>query len=74
VKSIVTTAQTFGLAVVAAGVKTAAQAQSLIGLGVPYLQGYLFSRVLSPDAAGAWLRDRCLANLGRPLKSRGKHA
>ena len=55
VNTIVTTAQTFGLEVVAEGVETAAQAERLVGLGVHYLQGYLFSGILSPDAARQWL-------------------
>jgi diguanylate cyclase len=58
VKAIVTTAQTFGLEVVAEGVERATQAERLIGLGVHYLQGYLFSDILSPDTAREWLRDR----------------
>jgi EAL domain-containing protein (putative c-di-GMP-specific phosphodiesterase class I) len=58
VNTIVTTAQTFGLQVVAEGVETAAQAETLIGLGVHYLQGYLFSDILSPDAARRWLLHR----------------
>jgi predicted signal transduction protein with EAL and GGDEF domain len=58
VNTIVTTAQTFGLDVVAEGIETAAQAEKLIGLGVHYLQGYLFSDILSPDAARQWLRHQ----------------
>jgi len=58
VSAIVTTAQTFGLEVVAEGVETAAQAEKLVGLGVHYLQGYFFSDILLPDAAREWLRDR----------------
>jgi diguanylate cyclase (GGDEF)-like protein len=58
VNAIVTTAQTFGLEVVAEGVETAAQAETLVGLGVHYLQGYLFSDILLPDAAREWLRHR----------------
>ncbi len=58
VNTIVTTAQTFGLDVVAEGVETAAQAEKLVSLGVHYLQGYLFSDILSPDATRQWLRHR----------------
>jgi EAL domain-containing protein (putative c-di-GMP-specific phosphodiesterase class I) len=58
VNTIVTTALTFGLKVVAEGVETTAQAERLIGLGVHYLQGYLFSDTLSPDAARQWLRHQ----------------
>jgi EAL domain-containing protein (putative c-di-GMP-specific phosphodiesterase class I) len=56
VNAIVTTAQTFGLEVVAEGVETAAQAEKLASLGVHYLQGYFFSDILLPDAAREWLR------------------
>jgi diguanylate cyclase (GGDEF)-like protein len=58
VKAIVTTAQTFGLEIVAEGVERATQAERLIGLGVHYLQGYLFSDILSPDTTREWLRYR----------------
>jgi diguanylate cyclase len=58
VKAILTTAQTFGLKVVAEGVERTTQAEKLIALGVHYLQGYLFSDVLSPDTAREWLRHR----------------
>ena len=55
VKVILTTAHTFGLEVVAEGVETKAQADYLASMGAHYLQGYLFSRALSPDAAREWL-------------------
>jgi diguanylate cyclase (GGDEF)-like protein len=55
VKVIVTTAQTFGLQVVAEGVETKEQAERLIGLGAHYLQGYLFSNCLTPEATREWL-------------------
>jgi diguanylate cyclase len=55
VKVIMTTAQTFGLKVVAEGVETQRQAQHLIDLGAHYLQGHLFCRLLSPEAVREWL-------------------
>ncbi len=58
VNAIVTTAKTFGLEVVAEGVETAGQADTLIGLGVHYLQGYLLSNVLAPSAVHEWIRQR----------------
>ena len=58
VDTIVTAAKTFGLGVIAEGVETPAQAKTLIGLGVDHLQGYLFSDILSPDAARQWLHER----------------
>lgn len=56
VKVILATAQTFGLDVVAEGVETLAQADCLVCLGVRFLQGRLFSDVLSPEAALEWIR------------------
>ena len=56
VKLILMTAETFGLQVVAEGIETESQAQRLIHLGTQYLQGYLFSGTLSPQAAHEWLR------------------
>jgi sensor c-di-GMP phosphodiesterase-like protein len=55
VKVIVTTAQTFGLKVVAEGVETKTQAELLTDLGAHYLQGYLFCKLLSPEAVTDWL-------------------
>jgi diguanylate cyclase (GGDEF)-like protein len=57
VRAIMTTAQTFGLSVVAEGVETFAQAQRLKELGVQYLQGYFFSHCLIPDAVPKWLDE-----------------
>jgi diguanylate cyclase (GGDEF)-like protein len=56
VKLILMTAEIFGLQVVAEGVETESQARRLIQLGTQYLQGYLFSGTLSPEAAYEWLR------------------
>ncbi len=56
VKLILMTAETFGLQVVAEGVETEWQAQRLVHLGTRYLQGYLFSSMLSPNATRDWLR------------------
>ena len=48
-------AHNLGLRVVAEGVETAAQQHYLAGLQCDSLQGYLFCRPLSADAACAWL-------------------
>ncbi len=48
-------AEALGLAVVAEGVETEAQAAAAEGLGCTHLQGYLLSRPLAADAAGALL-------------------
>ena len=55
VKVIMTTAQTFGLRVVAEGVETQRQAKHFLDLGADYLQGYLFCQLLSPEAVKDWL-------------------
>ena len=57
VKAIVTTAETFGLEVIAEGVETAAQAQSLIDLRVQFLQGFFFSDILSAQTVPKWLNQ-----------------
>jgi diguanylate cyclase (GGDEF)-like protein len=58
VKVIMTTARTLGLKVVAEGVETQVQAERLIELGTDYLQGYLFSKPLSPEVVREWLLVR----------------
>lgn len=55
VQVIVTTAQTFGLKVVAEGVEKQRQAEHLLDLGVHYLQGYLFCGVLPAGSIAGWL-------------------
>lgn len=55
VESILTTARAFGLEVVAEGVETAPQADTLTAMGAHYLQGHLFSGALTPRAAREWL-------------------
>jgi diguanylate cyclase (GGDEF)-like protein len=58
VESIITTARAFGLDLVAEGVETAAQAETLTAMGVHYLQGHLISGPLMPLAAREWLPAR----------------
>jgi len=55
VRSILALARTFGLEAVAEGVETAEQARDLRRLGCGLAQGFLFSRPLDPQAAGALL-------------------
>jgi diguanylate cyclase (GGDEF)-like protein len=55
VKMILAADRSFRFKVVAEGVETEAQAQRLIGWGADYLQGYLFSKPLSPAAVREWL-------------------
>jgi EAL domain-containing protein (putative c-di-GMP-specific phosphodiesterase class I) len=52
---ILAAAQSFRLKVVAEGVETKAQAERLVDWGADYLQGYLFSKPLSPQSVRDWL-------------------
>jgi EAL domain-containing protein (putative c-di-GMP-specific phosphodiesterase class I) len=65
VKMILAAAHSFGLKVVAEGVETEAQAERLIGLGAHYLQGYLFSKPLSPKVVREWLLAHHCATKGK---------
>ncbi len=58
VEAIQTIARAFNLGVVAEGVETHAQADTLRALGVPFLQGFYFSRPLEAGAVWAALEDR----------------
>lgn len=55
VRAIVTMGHSLGLAAVAEGVETAAQAQFLAGIGCERCQGYLFSKPLPPGEFATWL-------------------
>jgi diguanylate cyclase (GGDEF)-like protein len=55
VPAIVAIAQSLGAGVVAEGVETAAQREALLAMGCAGMQGYLFSRPLPADEAGARL-------------------
>ena len=59
IQTIVITAQTFGLKTVAEGVETVSQARNLVDMRCDYMQGYLFSNVLSPQAMRDWLSRDC---------------
>jgi EAL domain-containing protein (putative c-di-GMP-specific phosphodiesterase class I) len=48
-------AEALGLAIVAEGVETEVQAAEVERLGCTHLQGWLLSKALGPDAAGALL-------------------
>ena len=60
VRTIVTLAANLGVAAVAEGVETPAQAAHLRSLHCPYAQGFLFSRPVAADAAADLLRSRTL--------------
>ncbi len=55
-------AHNLGLSVVAEGVETPAQLEFLVAHGCDYLQGYLFSRPLQPDAVLAHFIERRVAS------------
>jgi diguanylate cyclase (GGDEF)-like protein/PAS domain S-box-containing protein len=57
VRTIIALAKGLGLDVVAEGVETESQLFQLKNLGCHFGQGYFLSRPLSPEAAGALLRD-----------------
>lgn len=54
ISSIVLLARSMGIRVVAEGVETAAELESLIGLGCDLLQGYLIARPGPPYPASSW--------------------
>jgi EAL domain-containing protein (putative c-di-GMP-specific phosphodiesterase class I) len=64
-EAIVNIAHALGLEIVAEGVETSIQAETLVSMGVPYLQGFLFTgSSLMPQDARDWL-----AGEHRPLWS-----
>jgi EAL domain-containing protein (putative c-di-GMP-specific phosphodiesterase class I) len=59
VRAIVRLAQTLGLEVIAEGVETPDQAETLVCMGVQYLQGFLFTgHSLTPQGARNWARSK----------------
>lgn len=58
VRTIVALAKTLGMNVVAEGIETIHQLHQLRVLGCEYGQGYLFSRPVPADEAGALLKDK----------------
>ena len=60
VRTIVTLAANLGVAAVAEGVETRAQAAQLRSFHCPYAQGFLFSRPVAADQAADLLRSRTL--------------
>ncbi|MGM9482572.1 putative bifunctional diguanylate cyclase/phosphodiesterase [Roseateles sp. NT4] len=55
-------AQALGLAIVAEGVETEAQAAEVEALGCTHIQGWLLSKPLGPDAAAALLSEPSLSH------------
>jgi EAL domain-containing protein (putative c-di-GMP-specific phosphodiesterase class I) len=60
VQSIVGLADTLNLTVVAEGIETAEHRDTLVRMGCPLGQGYLFSRPVSPAEAFAWLSSQAI--------------
>jgi len=60
VKAIISLARALGLRVVAEGVESLRQMESLHRLGCSVMQGYLFSRPLPPDEVADWLQQTVL--------------
>jgi EAL domain-containing protein (putative c-di-GMP-specific phosphodiesterase class I) len=58
VHAILRMAETLALETIAEGVEEQAQADELRRLGAEYVQGYLFSRPLSPEQAEAYITER----------------
>jgi EAL domain-containing protein (putative c-di-GMP-specific phosphodiesterase class I) len=56
VETIVSLARTLDLAVVAEGIELDEHRQALIAMGCPYGQGYLFSKPVTADEIGKWLK------------------
>jgi EAL domain-containing protein (putative c-di-GMP-specific phosphodiesterase class I) len=61
VDAIINLAHRLGLRVIAEGVETEAQRDSLRARGCDEMQGYLFSRPLDADGLCAWLAERACA-------------
>jgi hypothetical protein len=69
-------ARSLDLEVVAEGVETPAQVAALLGQDCPYVQGYLFSKPIAPDAvdallaeAGGWDPPTIAAEVPTPVTS-----
>jgi diguanylate cyclase (GGDEF)-like protein/PAS domain S-box-containing protein len=58
VAAVVGLGHAMGLAVVAEGVETLAQAEGLRLLGCPLAQGYLYGRPMPPEQLARWARER----------------
>lgn len=58
IKGLIDIASGLGIRVVAEGVETAAQAETLHWLGCTFAQGYLYSRAIDRSAISALIKDR----------------
>ena len=67
-RALIDMANALGMTVVAEGVETSLQAQELLRLGCPRVQGHLFSRPMAA-ASITWFLDEHLAAYGRGIRS-----
>ncbi|HSI41164.1 MAG TPA: EAL domain-containing protein [Xanthobacteraceae bacterium] len=58
VRAVINLGHDLGMLVLAEGIETQAQADTLRGLGCDFAQGYLFGRPMPPADATIWLRSR----------------
>ncbi len=58
VRAVVEIARAFGLVTVAEGVEDVRQLETLTGIGVDEVQGFVFARPMSAAGTGEWLRSR----------------
>ncbi|MFG1361452.1 EAL domain-containing protein [Xanthobacter pseudotagetidis] len=68
VRAVIGIGQSLGLDVVCEGVETEPQRRFLVELGCSVVQGYLFSRPLTPDGLVAWLAEQAGAAAGTPRR------
>jgi diguanylate cyclase (GGDEF)-like protein len=69
VEAVLSMAHTLGLNVVAEGVETAGQLDTLRQGGCDLIQGYYFSRPVRPDAAAAFLQGGKVERQNQPISS-----
>lgn len=73
-EAIIALARALDLKTVAEGVETMAQAQLLADAGCDYLQGYLFSKPVAPDAFVEWWKSSMFASAPRSADGGQAHA
>ena len=72
IQATVRVAQSLGMATVAEGIETEAQAAVVRQLGCDKGQGYLFSKPLAADAVAGWLAGWPSAGTGTPTRCRAQ--
>ena len=69
VEAVLSMANTLGLRVVAEGVETAEQLSALRQSGCDLIQGYFFSRPVTPDIAAGFLHSGRMEGKDQPISS-----